>query len=162
MPDELTDEQWRRITELLAEALELSGEARREYLDRACAGDAALRAELQSLLAAHDRAGLLDRPIAIAIDDASTTTTGLAAGTRIAQYEIEERLGAGGMGVVYRARDRRLGRTVALKFLPPALSADATAKRRFLTEARAAAALQHANVCTVHEIGETGEGQSFI
>ena len=66
------------------------------------------------------------------------------------------------MGVLYRARDLRLDRTVALKFLPPGLSDDAQAKRRFLTEARAAAALDHANVCTVHEIGETEDGQLFI
>jgi len=90
------------------------------------------------------------------------TGAGFAPGAVVAHYEIHEQLGSGGMGVVYRARDRRLDRAVALKFLPPALSADARAKRNFFTEARAAAALQHVNVCTVHEIGETDEGQLFI
>ncbi len=81
---------------------------------------------------------------------------------RSAQYVVQEPIGAGGMGVVYKARDERLGRHVALKFLPPALGADRGAKARFVAEARAAAALDHPNVCTIYEIGETGDGQLFI
>jgi eukaryotic-like serine/threonine-protein kinase len=160
---ELTVAQWRRLEELLPAALELPVDARDAYLDRACEGDAALRAELGALVAAYDAAGILDRPITRRSGEATGASgAGLARGVVVAHYEIQEPLGRGGMGVVYRARDRRLGRTVALKFLPPALSADARAKRRFLAEARAAAALDHPNVCTVHEIGETDEGQLFI
>ena len=75
---------------------------------------------------------------------------------------MQEAFGAGGMGVVYRAEDTQLSRPVALKFLLPRLSLDASAKARFLLEARAAAVLDHANLCTIHEIGESAEGQLFL
>lgn len=78
------------------------------------------------------------------------------------RFEIEEQIGGGGMGVVYRAVDRRLQRTVALKFLPPEWGRDPKAKERFLVEARAAAALDHPNICPVYEISETAEGRLFL
>jgi eukaryotic-like serine/threonine-protein kinase len=143
------------LEELLPTALELTASARRALLDRECAGDAALRAELESLIGAHERAGLLD----VQIPEGERW---LAPGTVVSHYQLRGVLGRGGMGVVHRAVDLRLGRTVALKFLPLALSVDALAKRRFVTEAQAAAALQHPNVCTIHEIGETEQGQLFI
>jgi tRNA A-37 threonylcarbamoyl transferase component Bud32/tetratricopeptide (TPR) repeat protein len=80
----------------------------------------------------------------------------------VAQYEIVEKLGQGGMGVVYRARDTKLDRTVALKFLPPHLSLDEDAKLRFVQEAKAASALDHANICTIHDIAETDNGELYI
>ena len=83
-------------------------------------------------------------------------------GQVLSHYRVIQHIGGGGMGVVYKAEDTRLKRTVALKFLPPELSRDPDTKERFIHEAQAASALQHNNVCTVHEIDETGDGQLFI
>ncbi len=83
-------------------------------------------------------------------------------GKIISHYKISEELGRGGMGVVYKAHDIKLDRDIALKFLPPELTRDPEAKQRFIHEAQAASALDHNNICVVHEIGETEEGQIFI
>ena len=83
-------------------------------------------------------------------------------GKNISHYRIIEKLGEGGMGVVYKAEDTKLKRTVALKFLPPELTRDAEAKKRFIHEAQAASSLEHNNICNIHEIDETDDGQTFI
>jgi TolB-like protein/Flp pilus assembly protein TadD len=83
-------------------------------------------------------------------------------GDQVSHYRILERLGAGGMGEVFKAEDTRLGRQVALKFLPPELGRDSGAKARFIQEAKAASALDHENVCTIFDIGETEEGRLFL
>jgi Tol biopolymer transport system component len=85
-----------------------------------------------------------------------------AGGPQLPRYQVVGLIGIGGMGVVYRAEDTRLGRTVALKFLPPMSTPNPRTKARFLNEARAAAALDHPNICTIYEVGETAEGQLYL
>jgi Tol biopolymer transport system component/serine/threonine protein kinase len=141
-----------RVTEVLRlceEALEREGDARAAYLDAACSGDAALRREVEALLAEPSSgAGLLDTPPWV------PDRPPLAAGTRLGPYQIEGLLGSGGMGEVYRARDTRLDRTVAIKVLPPAFAGDPDRRARFEREAKAIAGLAHPNICALHDIGQ--------
>ena len=92
----------------------------------------------------------------------SNTTVDPLIGRTISQYEVVAKIGGGGMGVVYKAIDRKLGRAVALKFLPPQWSHDEGAKQRFLREAQAASATNHRNICIIHDIEQTDDGQLFI
>lgn len=83
-------------------------------------------------------------------------------GKRLAHYEILDKIGQGGMGEIWEARDPKLDRVVAIKVIPKHLSADPDARHRFIHEARAASSLEHANICTIHAIEETAEGETFI
>lgn len=153
--------------------LKATAEERQRFLDETCGDDVELRAEIDALLAAHDDAGsflqktpeefaaTVDAPSdsASTVDDESWRTflapseTPECLGT-IAQYEVAELIGRGGMGVVLRARDPKLNRVVALKMLAPEMSADPVAVKRFLREAQAAAAVSHDHVVTIHAVDE--------
>ena len=157
---------------LLHDALEREPGVRATFLSEACP-DPAVRSGVEALLRAHEERGPFDaltesvmKPLLKTTEPAPSPPPAPPADATavpdLERYRIIEKLGGGGMGIVYRARDERLDRDVALKFLPPHLSADAAAKKRFLVEARAAASLEHPNICTVHEIGETSDGQLYI
>jgi eukaryotic-like serine/threonine-protein kinase len=144
----MTPERWQEVKKLLAGALERRPDERRIYLESTCA-DPSLRREVESLIAAHEQ-GDTDFVERIAMG----TSEPLNVGDKIGPYEILARIGAGGMGIVYRARDSRLEREVAIKILSPDLLIDEPARRRFRKEALALAKLNHPNIAAVYDVGE--------
>ena len=159
----MKQERWQEIEVVLQEALDRPPLQRASFLDTACAGDEELKAEATTLIAAYEQAGDFIEQPAIA-HDAYVLLGDDARGDvarEIGPYRIIERLGAGGMGEVYLAQDTRLSRLVALKLLPVYFASDETRLRRFQSEARAASALNHPNILTIHEVGE-GDGVYFI
>jgi eukaryotic-like serine/threonine-protein kinase len=154
----LTD-RWQKIESLYHSACALKPEERRKYLQSACGGDEGLLREVESLLANEEQAREFLETNTLRTQQRSETR--VPAGTEIGPYEVLEFLQAGGMGVVYKARDARLNRAVAIKFLPRAFTADPTALERFQREARAASALNHPRICTVHDVGDH-EGRPFF
>jgi serine/threonine protein kinase len=137
---------------LLESALEREPSDRARFLDQACGADTDLRREVEGLVRAHDQAGsFLDQP-QIQGELGVKVESRLLLGQHLTHYEVISRLGEGGMGVVYKARDQQLGRYVAIKVLPPHLVSDPERKKRFVQEAKAASALNHPNIITIHEI----------
>jgi predicted Ser/Thr protein kinase len=158
----MDSERWKQVDHLLQAALERPPAGRAEFLRQACAGDEALEREVQSLVASEEAAGgfLLSPAIDVAarnmagkqgLDSVDSFT-----GQTISHYRVIGKLGEGGMGVVWKARDMRLDRFVALKVLPAARMSDPERKRRFVQEARAASALNHSNIITIYDIDQAG------
>jgi serine/threonine protein kinase/Flp pilus assembly protein TadD len=159
----MTPERWQQINSLFQEALNRSTSEREAFLNDACAGDEDLRNEIQSLISSLAGArDFLEVPAleAAAARIASEPDESLA-GTLIGSYEIEARLGTGGMGEVYLAKDTKLDRKVAIKFLPRALEGNELARRRQIREAKAAAGMDHPNICGIYEVA-THASHSFI
>ena len=155
-------ERWDEIDKVLQSVLERAPAERAAYLDEACAGDEQLREQVESVLASHEQAGsLMNEPAFDAVEGFAPDSDGLKAGERVSHYEIMGPLGAGGMGVVYVARDARLGRRVALKLLPSKFSQHEDRLHRFEQEAQAASALSHPNILSIYDIG-THDGSPFV
>lgn len=156
------------LRELFDTASAMTEREQEQLLDKLAVEDDQKASELRSLLAASRpardffgrlRSSVLPEGVAPA---PSASAEDSLPGTRVGQYEILERIGGGGMGVVYKARHLRMGRFAALKFLPGHLVRDEAAKNRFVQEAKAAYALEHPNLCTVFDIGETADGTLYI
>ena len=145
---------WPRIRSLFHEAVDRPAAERTSFIQQQCAGDESLRREVESLLSAHENAGgFMDGAPMSRLRDVMAGPQ-LAPGVRLGAFEITGTLGAGGMGEVYRARDTRLGREVALKLLPALLAASPDRRARFERESRLLAALNHPNIGAIHGIEE--------
>ena len=165
MADEQATARWQELKAVFAQARTLDSAEREAFLAETC--DDALRAEVRALLTADASSGPLDdlmasvmAPIQAKLADSFLDEP--MAEVQIGPYDVVDELGRGGMGRVYKARDPRLDRFVALKVLAPHLGAHPIATERFIQEARAASGLDHPNICTIYEIGETEVGELYI
>ncbi len=163
----MNPERWEEIKRIYDSALELEPRRREGFLKEACAGDDTLLEEVTTLLAQDGKSeGLFESPaldaIALALaEDAAHEQQVNLIGKTLSHYVIETKIGEGGMGEVFLASDLSLHRKVAMKFLPPEMQQDPAAHKRFLREARSAAALENPYICSIHEVGEF-EGKEFI
>src|SRR5690242_8178031 len=160
----MTPERFQRVSEIYHAALDRPAGERAALVEQMCSGDAELRREVESLLAADANAG----PFMAAAPEPAMETQligpagRLLAGAIVGSYEVIATLGAGGMGEVYLARDKRLGRNVAIKLLPNSRQLDSERVRRFEREARAASALNHPNIITIYDIGSCEAGRYIV
>jgi len=158
----MTPERWEQINQLYYAALEVETKERARFAEESCRGDLELRREVETLLAMHEKAGeFLDRPAIEAVARQVSEEPPSLLGRQLGPYQILGVLGAGGMGEVYKAKDSRLDRTVAIKIISKHLSERKDLRQRFEREARALAGLNHPHICAVYDIGSQ-EGVDFL
>ena len=157
-------ERWARIKPIFSAAVERPAEERSAFIRSQSDGDEALASEIESLLAAHDRAGsfIESLPAGEATVELEALPIEPIIGRQIGPYIVTSQIGMGGMGAVYLAEDTRLGRRVALKLLREDFTTDQSHIRRFEQEARAASALNHPNIVTIYDIGESEVGRFIV
>ena len=149
----MTPERWQEIERIFEAALACPPEQRRAFLVEACHGDATLLNDLERMLEEHEHPGELSEVLQMSV---------LGTGTRLGPYEIVSLIGAGGMGDVYKARDTRLDRTVAIKVISPLGGGDQELRLRFEREARAVASLNHPHICTLYDVGSHERVSFFV
>src|SRR2546428_13283926 len=144
-------DRWRLVEKIFNGALELEGHEQSSFVDRECASDASLKAEVEALLRSHRDAGSFLGPAAV-------TLTGHTFGT----YEVKDQIGSGGMGDVYRAWDTKLKRNVAMKVLPQDVSSDAERISRFRREAEILASLNHPHIAAIYDLVEFEDSRFLV
>src|SRR5688572_19913998 len=159
----MADANWQKVREVFDSALRHRPDERRKFVNEVCGDDKTLLAEVESLLSSHDSAeSFMETPaVAEVAHMIEIETKKLEAGKRFGHYEIIKQIGAGGMGEVYLAKDSRLERNTAIKILRGNVAQDEERMQRFVREAKSASALNHPNIITIYEIGET-EDTHFI
>ena len=160
----MANAQWQKVREIFDSALLRQPNERRRFVNEVCGDDQTLRAEVESLLSSHDGAeSFMERPaVAEVAHMIEIGPTKLEAGKCFGHYEIIKQIGAGGMGVVYLARDKKLDRNVAIKILSEEVSQDESNLQRFVSEAKAASALNHPNILTIYEFGEAEDARFIV
>ena len=152
------ENRWDKVQQIFDSAMQLAPTERGAYIKGACRGDDELYEEVNTLI------GLTGQPAAGKGDAQAfkPEESGSLVGQTIGPYKVLGKIGVGGMGVVYKARDMRLDRELAIKCLPSHMAGDELARERFITEARAASRLEHPNICSIFDIGETPSGELYM
>ncbi|HRH43434.1 MAG TPA: protein kinase [Pyrinomonadaceae bacterium] len=159
----MANENWKKAKEIFAEALRRKSAERSQFLDEVCAEDVEIRREVESLLDSFDDAqSFMESPVVGEVADVITQGRPSIQGKYFGHYEILESIGTGGMGEVYRAKDKKLDRFVAVKILNEKFSRYESNIERFIKEAKAASALNHPNILVIHEIGETEDSNYIV
>jgi eukaryotic-like serine/threonine-protein kinase len=156
----MNQENWQKAKQIFNDALKLSADERREFLDEICLDNADLCEQVKILLESYE-SGFLEESAVHKVAEI-ISGTGLKVGQQIGHYEIKENIGIGGMGEVFLAEDTELRRLVAIKVLHAEVAEDKERVSRFIQEARAASALNHPNILTIHEIGKFEDSRFIV